>query len=170
MFAPPAHQPACMLLPSTLAKACCTCLMLLYPSVLFLPRSLSPSLWCVLGRCCCCVCCVNTDCSFSLLDRHLWTLLFCLLPPVWITLSCTVGRWSRCSFPSWSSVVPACDESSYSQPSQALFSSLSFFFLTLWEFPLPLRYPEVFRGLVLADWSIYAPCVSSFSPLWLVKV
>lgn len=36
MFAPPAHQPACMLLPSALAKACCTCLMLLQPSVLFL--------------------------------------------------------------------------------------------------------------------------------------
>lgn len=44
------------------------------------------------------------------------------------------------------------------------------FILTLWEFPLLLWYPEVFRGLVLADWSIYAPCVSSFSPLWLVKI
>ena len=43
------------------------------------------------------------------------------------------------------------------------------FFSTLWELSL-LWSPEVSSVLVLAEWSIYAPCVSSSFPFWLVKV
>lgn len=148
MLVPPAHQPACTYcLPSTFAKACCTCLMLfviiLCWSFFFLFLS------CVLGQWCCCVCCLarppvkQTPMNFAAL-------------PSASCLQCIVGKLADCSLVSWGCQVGM---------------SVAGFFKHCRSPPLsPLWSPRVFRGLVWANWSIYTPCVSSISPLWLVKV
>lgn len=69
--------------------------MLFYPSVLLF---LSVSLWCVLGRRCCCVCCVNRGVSYSPARQTPMNLVVLLLPAC-ITHCCIMGRLTSCSFP-----------------------------------------------------------------------
>lgn len=104
---------------------------------------------CVLGQWCCCVCCLarppvkQTPMNFAAL-------------PSASCLQCIVGKLADCSLVSWGCQVGM---------------SVAGFFKHCRSPPLsPLWSPRVFRGLVWANWSIYTPCVSSISPLWLVKV
>lgn len=154
MFAPPAHQPACMLLPSALAKACCTCLMFSIPLCC---SCLSPSLMCfwsalfsnllrqqrllflffpvreTLVNSCCFACCLLSGIrEGALWEGDLLYLLFFNLKQIVMGLATAEPCLARC----------------------VCFSFLFFLFLTWLEFPLLLGSPKVFRGLVLADWSI----------------
>lgn len=127
----------------------------------------SLSHWCVWGRRCCCVCCVNSGVSFSLLDRHPWTLMFCLLPHV---LHCGKAnqllfselRQQAAKFVMSLAAVESC------LALCVCFLSL-FVFFTSWESPLPLWSPEVFRGLVGLNGEFMHLVFPPFLPSGLLK-
>lgn len=148
--------------PSALAKSCCTRPMLLNPSVLFF--CLSASLMPFRVDAVVVVACARQRLPLPpspLPSASRAPVNFVVLPPA----SCLDYYAMHCGkaillllFSSRSSAVPACSVSGC--PCLAL---------SLWEFPLPLRSPKVFRGLVSAEWSVYTPCVSFFLPYGLLK-